>query len=248
VWRSRESGETNLVLAAKPPRLDWFHYAGGGLHPPAFTRTILSVVTELLVEQLAAGYGNRAVIADISLQLHQGEALVVSGSNGSGKSTFLRLLAGLQRPSAGAVIYTLGTTRLTPRDAMAAIGWVAPDLALYRELTARENLRFFAEVRRIRREDAAIDALLDRVGLTGRGDDRLAAYSSGMAQRLRYAYALLHDPPILLLDEPTVTLDARGTEVVERIIADQRRRGIVVIATNDPRELRYGDLVLTLGA
>ncbi|KPV53689.1 transcriptional regulator, partial [Kouleothrix aurantiaca] len=95
---------------------------------------------------------------------------------------------------------------------------------------------------------AALDALLDEVGLGGRGGDLLAAYSSGMAQRLRYAYALLHRPPVLLLDEPTVTLDERGAAVVEQIVQRQRARGITVIATNDPRELRYGDYVLRLAA
>lgn len=89
--------------------------------------------------------------------------------------------------------------------------------------------------------------MLEQVGLGGRGGDLLAAYSSGMGQRLRYAYALLHQPPALLLDEPTVTLDERGAEVVERIVQAQRERGILVIATNDPRELRYGDYVLRLG-
>jgi heme exporter protein A len=117
---------------------------------------------------------------------------------------------------------------------------------LYRDLTARENLRFFAAVRRLRVRDEIIDELLERVGLSGRGDDRLASYSSGMAQRLRYAYALLHQPHVLLLDEPTVTLDTFGTAIVDSIITTQRRQGMVVIATNDPRELRYGDLLLRL--
>ena len=84
------------------------------------------------------------------------------------------------------------------------------------------------------------------IGLGGRGDDLLAAYSSGMAQRLRYAYALLHRPPVLLLDEPTVTLDERGAALVEQVVAAQRERGITIIATNDPRELRFGDYVLRL--
>lgn len=202
----------------------------------------------LTVSEVAAGYGARSVFANVSLELCAGETLVVSGANGSGKSTFLRLLAGLQRPAAGVIAYAAGQERYDPRDASALIGWVAPDLMLYRELTARENLRFFAEVRGVALDDAALDMLLARVGLGGRGDDRLAAYSSGMAQRLRYAYALLHNPPVLLLDEPTVTLDERGAAVVDAVIVEQRRRGIVVIATNDPRELRYGDLVLRLGA
>jgi heme exporter protein A len=206
------------------------------------------VEIRLIVEGVAAGYGARRVFSDVSLDLRGGEVLVVSGHNGSGKSTFLRLLAGLQRPTAGSVVYSDGVEAFRPRDAGHLLGWVAPDLMLYRELTARENLRFFAAVRRMSLEDEAVDGLLARVGLAGRGDDPLAAYSSGMAQRLRYAYALLHRPPVLLLDEPTVTLDERGAAVVDAVIAEQRRAGIVVVATNDPRELRYGDLILRLDA
>ncbi|WP_371879079.1 heme ABC exporter ATP-binding protein CcmA [Candidatus Chloroploca mongolica] len=202
----------------------------------------------LIVEEVAARYGARDVFAAVSVELCAGETMVVSGQNGSGKSTFLRLLAGLQRADAGQITYLVGQEAFDPRDAGHLIGWVAPDLMLYRDLTARENLRFFAAVRRITLDDHAIDDLLARVGLAGRSDDRLAAYSSGMTQRMRYAYALIHQPPVLLLDEPTVTLDERGAEVVDTVIKAQRRHGIVVIATNDPRELRYGDLVLEFGS
>jgi heme exporter protein A len=205
------------------------------------------VNTQLHVTDLAAAYGVRTIFTDINVTLRSGEVLVVSGPNGSGKSTFLRVLAGLQAPTAGAVTYQAADAHYAPADALHLIGWVAPDLMLYRELTARENLRFFAAVRGLHPSDDAIDALLARIGLPGRADDRLATYSSGMAQRLRYAYALLHRPPVLLLDEPTVTLDTRGTAVVDTLITEQRRHGIVVIATNDPRELRYADLLLRLG-
>ncbi len=204
--------------------------------------------TQLHVHDLAAAYGARTVFANVSLTLRTGEVLVVSGVNGSGKSTLLRVLAGLQTPTSGSVAYQVADTQYTPPDALHLLGWVAPDLMLYRELTARENLRFFAAVRGLHPSDAELEQLLARVGLPGRADDRLAAYSSGMAQRLRYAYALLHQPPFLILDEPTVTLDTHGAAVVDTLINEQRRHGIVVIATNDPRELRYADLLLRLGA
>jgi heme exporter protein A len=202
---------------------------------------------QLELQDVAAGYGARRVLAGVSLTLRRGETLVVAGSNGSGKSTLLRLLCGLQRPTAGEIVYHVRGRRLRPAEARDAVGWVAPDLQLYRELTALENLQFFAEVRGLRRPPTELEALLERVGLGGRGGDMLAAYSSGMGQRLRYAYALLHQPPVLLLDEPTVTLDERGAEVVEGIVHAQRERGMLVIATNDPRELRYGDYILRLG-
>ena len=202
---------------------------------------------QLELTDVAAGYGARRVLAGVSLTLRRGETLVVAGSNGSGKSTLLRLLCGLQRPTGGAIAYHIGARRLRPDEARDLVGWVAPDLQLYRELTALENLQFFAQVRGLRYTPAELEALLEWVGLGGRGGDLLAAYSSGMAQRLRYAYALLHQPPVLLLDEPTVTLDERGAALVEQVVAAQRERGITIIATNDPRELRFGDYVLRLG-
>lgn len=202
----------------------------------------------LAVQNVAASYGARIVFRGISFSLCKGEVLVISGANGSGKSTLLRLLCGLQMPTSGLVSYTWQGRDYTPQDARHLLGWVAPDLILYRELTAAENLRFFASVRGKPCSTAQVDALLDHVGLDGRGGDRVSSYSSGMVQRLRYAYALLHAPPVLLLDEPTVTLDERGAAVFERIVQAQRQTGITVIATNDPRELRFGDYVLTLHA
>jgi heme exporter protein A len=202
---------------------------------------------QLELIDIAADYGARRVFAGVSLALQHGDTLVVAGHNGSGKSTLLRLLCGLQRPTAGRVVYHAGGARYAPDAARPLVGWVAPDLQLYRELTALENLRFFAQVRGLRRTTAELEALLDAVELGGRGHDLLAAYSSGMAQRLRYAYALLHAPPVLLLDEPTATLDERGAALVERVVVRQRERGITVVATNDPRELRWGDHVLRLG-
>jgi heme exporter protein A len=182
----------------------------------------------------------------ISLTLHHGEVLVVKGPNGSGKSTLLRLLCGLQQPASGQVSYHWQGHDYTPGEARHLVGWVSPDLTLYRELTACENVHFFAQVRGFDYNSSQTEALLERVGLSGRGEDLVAYYSSGMVQRLRYAYALLHEPPVLLLDEPTVTLDNIGARVVESVIDAQRQAGITVIATNDERELRFADYILTL--
>lgn len=201
----------------------------------------------LELRDLCARYGSRVVFQHLTLTLHAGEVLVVCGANGSGKSTLLRVLCGLQWPASGWVRYHWQGHPYAPREATQLVGWLSPDMALYRELTGRENLQFFSDVRGLRRPDDYLNQLLAMVGLSGRGDERVAGYSSGMVHRLRYAYALLHEPPVLLLDEPTVTLDERGTEMVSRVIARQRQRGIVVIATNDPREQPLGDYVLTLG-
>ncbi|MGB9750620.1 MAG: transcriptional regulator [Roseiflexus castenholzii] len=207
----------------------------------------MSDTLHLTVDDLSIEYGTRRVLAGVSFELRTGETLVVAGANGSGKSSLLRVICGLQRPARGTVTIRMDNAVFRPAEALHLLGWVAPDLHLYRELTALENLAFFAAVRGIRCTRAELEALLDEVGLSGRGDDLLAAYSSGMTQRLRYAYALLHRPRLLALDEPTVTFDARGMALVEQVIARQRKRGITVIATNDPREERFGDYILRLG-
>jgi len=207
----------------------------------------MSSALVLDVQRLGCAYGARPLFSELSLRITGGQVLVIAGANGSGKSTLIRVLCGLQRPQRGEVRWWRDGVMRAPAAASGWIGWVAPDVQLYRELTAHENLEFFARVRGMPRHPAALDALLDDVGLGGRGDDRLAAYSSGMQQRLRYACALLHDPPFLLLDEPTVTLDARGADIVARLIAARRRHGIIVIATNDPREEQYADVIIRLG-
>jgi heme exporter protein A len=187
------------------------------------------------------------VFEGVTASVGHGEVLVVTGPNGSGKSTLLLVIAGLLRPTRGRVVATLDEKPLPPEDRREWLGMVAPDLTLYPELTALENLRFFERVRgREPREDELI-ALLERVGLTGRGHDLVGTFSSGMRQRLKYAFALAHQPKVLLLDEPTANLDVAGVSMVEELIAEQRRRGVLVLATNEPEEVRHGDHSLALG-
>lgn len=181
------------------------------------------------------------------VELVPGDVLLVTGHNGVGKSTLLRLLAGLQLPSSGTISYVIAGEGHEPTEARPVVGMVGPDVQLYRELTAREHVAFVAEVRGLRLDGVQQEQTLADVGLVGRADELVARFSSGMMQRLRYALALLHRPLVLLLDEPTTNLDTVGIALVDRIVAEQRARGITVIATNDLRDQRYGDLVLALG-
>jgi heme exporter protein A len=197
---------------------------------------------------LAKRYNRRQVFSGLDVTVAEASALVITGRNGSGKSTLVRILCGLARPTAGSVTVALGDARLAPNECRAEIGLVAPDLALYQELTALENLAFFAQVRGLAPKRDELASLLERVGLAERGGDLVGAYSSGMRTRLKYAQAMLHSPRLLFLDEPTANLDEDGTEMVAGIIAEQKRRGILVLATNDPEEVRFGDQVLHLGA
>lgn len=189
-------------------------------------------------------YGRHRLFEDLSFTVAPGAPLAVTGGNGAGKSTLLRVLAGLLTPLAGRVALDMEGASVETRDLPRRVGFVAPALALYDALTAREHLAFLGRARGLGRVDA--NASLAAVGLAGRADEPVSTFSTGMRQRLRLATALLHDPPVLLLDEPGATLDASGRALVEAIVADARR--IVVLATNDPAEAALGARTLALGA
>src|ERR1051325_1124905 len=174
----------------------------------------------LSLDKLHRRFGRRVVFSDITATVDQGRTLVVTGPNGSGKSTLLRIVAGLLRPTAGAVRCTIDGQAADPEGLRRSLGYVAPDLYLYSELTGAENLQFFARLRGQTLSREQLISMLERVGLKSRGGDLVGNYSSGMRQRLKYAFALMPQPPILLMDEPTANLDAHGVDMVQSIIED----------------------------
>ena len=203
----------------------------------------------LTIENVAKSFGARRVLRGVSLTVSGGEAVAVTGANGSGKSTLLKIVAGLLRSSSGTVTWTADGKTTTEAEARRAlVSYAAPDLSFYPELTARENLLFFAEARHLPVTATDAEGLLNSVGLTGRGGDPVSAYSSGMKQRLRLAFARMLNAPILLLDEPSLALDINGVGLVAETIAAQRAKGgVTLLATNDPREMGLGDTVMALG-
>jgi heme exporter protein A len=181
-------------------------------------------------------YAGRRGLAAVSFTLQAPGVVAITGPNGSGKSTLLRLLAGLLRPTGGRSVVTLGGRAVPPAERRSVLGFASPELAFYEELSCLENLAFAAEARGLRDHAAPALAALERAGLGARARDRVAALSSGMTQRLRLAFALLLRPPLLLLDEPGSHLDEEGRILVERIVDEEARTGLVVIATNESRE------------
>ncbi|HHU29808.1 MAG TPA: heme ABC exporter ATP-binding protein CcmA [Firmicutes bacterium] len=205
------------------------------------------MLTRVEIKNLAKAYGQRRLFSNISVTIEYGTVFAVAGPNGAGKTTLLRIICGLLPPSAGEVSVSVDGRVLSAGERRAKIGLVSPDLELYNELSALENLEFFARLRGLPFSPEEARDLLAYVGLKGRENDLLAAFSSGLRQRLKLAYALQHRPPILVLDEPAANLDGEGVRLVENIIACQRKRGIVIMATNEPGEVANGDRILTLG-
>lgn len=193
----------------------------------------------LVAENLGKRFGAQWVFRHLEFDLSLGDCLIVLGSNGSGKSTLLKVLAGLE-------IQTEGKRRLrtASEDERLVIGYASPELRLYPNLSVSEHLTLAAALRGI----ASRKDLLEEVGLAHAADKFAAALSTGMKARLRLALALQSSPPILLLDEPTLGFDRFGTQLVESIVKEQSRKGILVLATNDDSERRFGNLEIRLDA
>ncbi len=197
---------------------------------------------------VAKRYDLRVVFRAVSGDVGPGEVLVITGPNGSGKSTLLAILCGLLRPTRGEVRYRRQGGEDLPRDEWGRhLGVVAPSMAVYEELTALENLRFYSKVRGLGAQDADHRALLDRVGLDPDRSTPVRGFSTGMAQRLKIAQALLHSPGVLFLDEPSSNLDPAGQDWLEnhvQTLVDEKRT--VVLATNDRREMTWGSRNVSL--
>lgn len=203
-------------------------------------------MVKLRVEGIHKSFGSRKVLKDVSFELNSPASLGVTGHNGSGKSTLMKILAQIVPPTRGKVIIEDEGKILTEDRHFEAIKMVAPEMALYEMLTAHENLTFFSTLASMKMERGEQDRLLELVGLTGRGEDLVGGYSSGMKQRLKYAVALLAKPKILLLDEPTSNLDIAGKEIVSRVIDEQRKNSILIIATNENEDLDRVERVIYL--
>jgi heme exporter protein A len=209
---------------------------------PAATRWAIDVTG------LSHRYGTGKVLNGVDLSIPWDQRVGVLGSNGAGKTTLLRILATLVRPQAGQVV--IGGLTL-PAQAAAVrchVGLLAHQTFLYDELTARENLIFYGRLYDVPDLDRRVDDLLELVGLADRPDARVRTFSRGLQQRLALARAIVHDPPILLLDEPDTGLDVAGTDLLELLMVDAegRRRTVVLTTHNLERALKLADRAVVL--
>jgi heme ABC exporter ATP-binding subunit CcmA len=182
----------------------------------------------LTARRLGKRYGEKRVLRGVSLELPPGGFLVVTGPNGSGKTTLLRICAGLAAPSEGSV---------ERRVSRAELGYLGHEPLVYRELTAFENLELYGRLYRVPERRERIGMLLERFGLWEARHDRVASYSRGMTQRLALCRVLLHDPALLVLDEPYTALDEAGAELLDAQLAELREERTFLVSTHDPARI-----------
>jgi heme exporter protein A len=179
----------------------------------------------LTARRLGKRYGEKRVLRGIDLALPQGGFLVVTGPNGSGKTTLLRICAGLAQPTEGTI----------ERSAVRAqVGYLGHEPLVYRELTALENLELYGRLYRVPERRERIGMLLERFGLWDARRERVASYSRGMTQRLALCRVLLHEPELLVLDEPYSALDDAGAGLLDDQLAELRAERTFLLATHEP--------------
>ncbi|WP_371366528.1 putative ABC transporter ATP-binding protein NosF [Sporomusa rhizae] len=195
------------------------------------------VVVELI--RVSKKYGRRQLFADINQRIGPGECVGVTGPNGSGKSTLVKIIAGLLRPSAGIVQVRMDGKAVDAEKRMACFGLISPELLFYQAMTGYENLQFLVRARGLALSDEQLLTCLEAVGLSGRQQECVGTYSTGMRQRLKFAVLEALRPPVWLLDEPTSNLDEEGKKLVKRLVDNAlAQQAAVVIATNDLEEVR----------
>ena len=197
-------------------------------------------------QNLSKLFGRRLIFKDINFNWIEKGIFGISGPNGSGKSTLVKIVAGLIAPSSGKIIHKNSGGEIIPEKLHNHIGFVSPYLVLYEEFSAWENLKIFAQIRGVTFNEERILFYLKQFLLDTRKDDLVKTFSSGMKQRLKFIFALMHSPEVLIFDEPTSNLDEEGKKVVYEIAREEGKSRIVVIASNEMKDLELCNEVLLL--
>jgi len=202
------------------------------------------------IRKLVKAFGNRAVLKGVDLTVSEGEFLTLVGPNGAGKTTLMNVISTLSKPTGGLVHiagYDLADGAVQLRR---QIGLVSHKTLLYDDLSAEQNLRFYTRMYDVTDADTRIETVLRRVGLWGRQRDPVRTYSRGMQQRLAIARSMLHDPPILLLDEPDTGLDQHAAAMLTDLLHEvgATRRTVLMTTHNLERGLELGDRVAILAS
>lgn len=198
------------------------------------------------VDTICKQFGTKVILNNVCATTESGRCLAVSGTNGSGKSTLLKIIGGLIRPSSGQIRFAVNNA-VSSEASRISSGMVSPEMSMYAMLSGVENIMFWTRVRGVKCSAAEAEELCCRVGLKGTGGELVAAYSTGMHQRLKLAVINAINPRVWLLDEPSSYLDQSGRQIVQSLIDSAVKRGaVVILATNDAGEAAYADAKITL--
>ncbi len=198
------------------------------------------------LNNLVKYFGRRLIFDGINFSFSSQHIYGISGPNGSGKSTLVKIIANLISPTRGKVIHKNNLKEVESVKLHNHIGFVSPYLFLYDEFTAEENLLHFSNIRGISFNRERSDFLLNELKLIDRKNDLVRGYSSGMKQRLKFIFALLHEPSLVILDEPTSNLDNPGKEKVYELIKKESENNLVIIASNEDSDIALCSQVIEL--
>lgn len=200
------------------------------------------------VRSLRKSFGPRSALTDVDLSVERGEFVTLVGPNGAGKTTLLRVLATLTRPTSGTVHIDGVDAARAGQQVRRRIGFLSHNTLLYEDLTAEQNLRFYTQMYNLEQAPDRANELLERVGLTLRRHDLVRTFSRGMKQRLAVARAVLHRPPLLLLDEPYTGLDPAAAQDLTALLQELADEGCTLLLTthNLSRALAIGQRVVVL--
>ncbi len=201
---------------------------------------------KLILQDVTKFFGRRLIFQNINKEFFSGNIYGFAGNNGTGKSTLAKITAGLLSPNKGKVEHYKQQQPIDYNELYNLIGFVSPELILYDEFTAEENVLFALQIRGIKPDGKKIDFLFEKFNLFGRRKDTLKKYSSGMKQRVKFIIALIHNPTLLILDEPTSNLDNKGKEIVYKIIESEAKEKLIIIASNEKNDLLLCNNILQL--
>lgn len=187
--------------------------------------------------ELNKSFGRRLIFNDLQFRFDKSGVYGISGPNGSGKSTLVKIIAGILGASKGKIVHKMNDQEIAEERLHDHIGFVSPYLVLYEEFSTYENLKLFAEIRGVKFYKERVDYLLNKFLLYKRKDDLLKTYSSGMKQRVKFIFALMHSPQLIILDEPTSNLDDEGKNSVYELVREEGQKNIVLIASNEKNDL-----------
>lgn len=205
----------------------------------------MSIEIELL--EINKRYRDKTLYQNLTYTVSAGTCTCITGNNGSGKSTLLKIIAGILKPTKGKIIPRRAHTPISMNDYRTYIGMVSPEMQMYDNLTALENVQFFTGIMEQSHSNDRLHEALNTAGLTAVKENLLKTFSTGMKQRLKLAVLLASDQPVWLLDEPSSNLDEDGRQLVGKCVHEGLiKKKTIVIATNDPLEVSYAEHVFKL--